>query len=171
MNRTLLIALFLTQLAGLPAFAQDKPSHEPAALVRARKAYEADVNAAVDPITEKYVKQLNELKKDFMAKGDLESAQAVQREIHGLTVGVTLIGKWTWPPAASAEFLEDGTSEAHSVKGKWKLVDKKTRKYKIVWSNGYIDWVTLSADGTTLSGRNNHGDTFRSERLPPDSQE
>ena len=169
MKRTLFVILFLIQLAGLPAFAQDKPSLDPPALVRARKAYEADVKAVVDPITDKYVKQLGDMKKDFGAKGDLASAQAVQREIDGLTSEVSLVGKWAWPIVGNAEFLEDGTSKAGGETGKWKLVDKKTRKYKVVWSsNGYIDLLTLSADGTTLSGRNNHGGTVHAERLPPD---
>ena len=44
-------------------------------LVKARKQYEADVKAVVDPITTAYLKKLDKMLKDFGGKGDLESCR------------------------------------------------------------------------------------------------
>ena len=59
----------------------DNESKEPAVLTQARKTYNAQVNAALDPIKKKHLAQLEELKKKLGGKGDLEGATAVQKEI------------------------------------------------------------------------------------------
>jgi hypothetical protein len=56
-------------------------AQEPADLVKARNAYKAEVEAAMAPITAAYLKQLEEMKKAYGAKGDLTSALALQKEI------------------------------------------------------------------------------------------
>ena len=59
----------------------DNDAKEPAALTQARAAYQAQINAAVDPIKQKYIQQLDALKKQLGANGDIAGATAVQKEI------------------------------------------------------------------------------------------
>lgn len=83
MCRYLFVALLLSTV---PALAEDKPTKEPAALIKARATYDAKVKAAVDPIKAAYLKHLDGMMKEYGAAGDLESAQAVQKEIKSLNL-------------------------------------------------------------------------------------
>lgn len=154
--------------------AEDMPADDPAALVTARKAYDAKVKAVVDPLKADYLKKLEGMKKDFGAKGDVASALAVQREIDSLTQASapTIVGKWSWSMDQTVEFKADGTAKNNrGDPAKWVCVDKKTRRYKIEWSLGYIDWCLMSADGSTLTVashnlKNNTIYRFNAQRLP-----
>jgi hypothetical protein len=153
MCRYLLVLLLLSTVS---AFADDKPTQEPAALVQARKVYEAKVKAAVDPIRAAYLKQLDEMKKAFGAKGDLASAQAVQSEINSLGTPATIVGKWNLAANNySVEFKADGTATTNTgPTAKWRCLDKKARTYQASWSNGDVALMLLSSDGSTLSVKN-----------------
>ena len=76
-------------------------SKEPAAVVAARKDYQAKIKAATDPITGAYLKKLNAMMKSYGAEGDLDKAQAVQAEIkrfqHPARPLHPIVGKWTYP--------------------------------------------------------------------------
>jgi hypothetical protein len=170
MRFTILIVLILTTFS---AIAQDKPSKEPAALALARENYEAKIKAAVDPIKAAFLKHLETMKKAYGAKGDLESAQAVQNEIDSLTTtkpkpAVTIVGKWSWNKSTTAEFREDGTAKCSDGNtGKWKCLDKKTHKYQTVWADGNFDRMQMSADGQSSTVKNNNtNNTFDAQRLP-----
>lgn len=65
------------------------------------------------------------------------------------------------------EFLEDGTFKHNgTLAGKWKCLDKATRKYEAAWSSrSAIDWVVVSADGATISGTTETGATWRAQQL------
>jgi hypothetical protein len=156
--------LLILPLIALPIFAQDKPAEkpavdgnqstdEPAVFVKARDAYEAKVKAVVDPLKADYLKKLEAMKKEFGAKGDVASALAVEREIKSLTTTVTLVGKWDYFNGNTIEILKDGTGKSRDggFTAKWGCLDKKARKYQIVWSNGFIDLILMSPDGTTLT--------------------
>ncbi|MFM7075198.1 MAG: serine/threonine-protein kinase [Planctomycetaceae bacterium] len=79
-----------------------------------------------------------------------------------------LSGKWRWIAAgteiAPAEFFPDGRVVGGRVTATWALVDPAKREYRITWSNGYVDLVTLSADGRTLSGQNTEGSSVEGRR-------
>ena len=79
-----------------------------------------------------------------------------------------LTGKWRWIAAgteiAPAEFFPDGRVVGGRVTATWALVDPAKREYRITWSNGYVDLVTLSADGRTLSGQNTEGSSVEGRR-------
>jgi hypothetical protein len=45
-----------------------------------------------------------------------------------------------------------------TVTGTWSRTDVRQRKVAIVWSHGFTDYLTLSADGRRLEGVNNVGD-------------
>jgi hypothetical protein len=154
--------------------AEDTPAADPAALVTARKAYEAKVKAVVDPLKADYLKKLESMKKDFGAKGDVAAALAVQREIDNLSEAgtATIVGKWDgFPGAGIAEFKADGTAKdiSGNITGKWACLDKKTRRYQTTWSNGWVDWYLMSADGTTLTvagHKNNQVLRYTVQKLP-----
>jgi hypothetical protein len=162
----------------MPCQAEDEPVQEPSALeslAQARDAYEVKVKAAVDPITAAYLKDLDRMMKSYGAKGDLESALAVQNEIKSLktlATQVTVVGKWTWD-GHDKEFLENGVfiGGQHKIQGTWKAVDKRVRTYQISWfdekgkSNGYVDLLRMSSDGSTLFGKNNEGHVFIGKRI------
>lgn len=57
---------------------------DPPQLTSVRASYLKQIEAATTPITEKYVVYLENLKKELGAKGDLEGALAVQRELDSL---------------------------------------------------------------------------------------
>ncbi len=182
MKCAMLVTLLLTTVT---TFAEDKPAKEPADLVKIRKAYEAKVKAAVEPITEAYLKKLDEMKKAYGAKGDLESAQAIQKEIESMTpekaaaktttkskatakrkAEVGIVGKWTWSDHV-IDFLEDGTFKlSNGDRGKWGCLDRKTRRYE----NSLGNKMLLTADGTTMLVKNPNGTGFTSKRLPSDEE-
>jgi hypothetical protein len=160
--------------AALPARAEDTLTDDPAALVTARKAYDAKVKAVVDPLKADYLKKLESMKKDFGAKGDVASALAIQREIDSLTQAstATIVGKWSWSYDQTIEIKGDGTGKDNrGDAAKWACVDKKTRRYKIEWAHGFIDWCLMSADGSSLTvashnQKNNSIYRFNAQRLP-----
>jgi hypothetical protein len=160
--------------AAAPARAEDTLTDDPAVLVTARKAYDAKVKAVVDPLKADYLKKLEGMKKDFGAKGDVASALAVQREIDSLTQAstATIVGKWSWSYDQTIEVKADGTAKDNrGDPAKWVCMDKKTRRYKIEWSHGFIDWCLMSADGSTITvaSRNLKNNTiyrFTATRLP-----
>jgi hypothetical protein len=71
--RVLLLAFFLITCISVAA--------EPPQLTSVRASYLKQIEAATAPITAKYVEYLENLKRDFGAKGDLEGALAVQNEL------------------------------------------------------------------------------------------
>ena len=123
------------------------------AVEQAKRDYEAKVDVVVAPITAAYLKQLDKMKKAFMADGDLKGARAAQREIDSVTIFTTIVGKWTWSNGGEIEFLENGTARHGSGgRGRWTCLDKRTRRYEFVWSQtrdaGSV--ITLSQDGMTM---------------------
>ena len=138
---------------------------EPSALTVARKAYQAQVNSALDPIKKKYLAQLEDLKKQLGGKGDLEGAGAVQREInivgakdvksgkdmvsHEDNITGELIGKWEVQCIKSNYraiwiFDEDGTVTCPSDSlrsGRWEL---KKNAVEITWYGSYNGVCSLT---------------------------
>lgn len=94
------------------------------------------------------------------------------RTIDRLTKGgprapTTIVGKWDWSNGGVCEFRADGTAKSNSgVEGKWKCVDKNTRKYQAEWSVGITDWMVISADGSNVVGKNSSGTNYTAKRLP-----
>src|SRR5207253_1926772 len=86
------------------------------------------------------------------------------------TSAATIVGQWAWMSGRLVEFEEDGTGVNKSDRDtcKWKCLDKEQRKYQATWSTGIIDWMLLSADGSTIASKNNRGQTFTAHRLPTD---
>jgi hypothetical protein len=158
--------------ATIPALADDKPAAEPADLVKARQDYEAQIKAAVDPITATYLKKLDAMMKAFGAAGDLDAASIVREEIRAIkarTSPVTIVGKWNWHVNDLIEFRPDGTviNLRNNDRGHWRCTDAKERKYHVLWRSGGFDNVVISADGLSLSAKNNGGDSFSAKKIVP----
>ena len=151
-------------------FAQNVVNKEPVVLTRERIKYEASIKAAVDPITAKYLKTLDVMKKRFGGNGDLVSAQAVQDEIDRLTEKnqdkQVILGKWFWAKQTS-EFFKDGSAtQTPNITGRWRCLNKSKRQYQVVWSHGYTDWIVISSNGNDLVLQNNKGTKHTGHRIP-----
>jgi hypothetical protein len=60
-------------------------------------------------------------------------------------------GTWSWFNGGTAVIRADGTAGGGAVTGNWSCINGKV---VIVWSNGYNDRLSLSADGNHLEGTN-----------------
>jgi hypothetical protein len=139
------------KLGVLPAVTGEKLPEDPPALAKERKAYETRVKAVVDPLKSEYIRNLESMKKDFGAKGDVAAAQTIEREIKSQTTPLSIIGKWYWFDKQTVEFYADGSAKGSGgFTGKWICPDKKLRRYQVVWSNKITDGILMSPDGFYL---------------------
>jgi TIR domain len=67
-----------------------------------------------------------------------------------------LIGIWNWSSGVPLTVYPDGTFSAATFRGKWQAIDVSRGIYTLTWPNP-VDSVTLSADGTLVSGTNQYG--------------
>ena len=88
---TLLVCLLIS---GFISIADD---NDPSELTQARSTFQTKMKAATTPIIQKYLQQLDALKKQLGGKGDVEGAKRVQKEIEFIkSVDADKIGKaWT----------------------------------------------------------------------------
>jgi hypothetical protein len=135
--------------------ADGSQTKEPADLVRAKEIFEAKIKAVTNPITAAYIVKLEAMKKVYGAKGDLESALAVQKEIDRLATAsaeMALVGKWAWRGEKVVEFFGDGLlKSSDGFTGTWKCLDAKARTYQASWNSGSVDTMALSSDGLELA--------------------
>lgn len=154
------------------AMAQDDDgakAKEPKELVSARTTYQNQIKAVTTPVTNKYLQQLEAMKKQLGARGDVEGAVAVQKEIDALSaekVDVVLkapsvpdkekdlaskiIGKWLWS-GIQCEFDKKGNVIGRN--GTWKIEGKHIQ----VELKGWSYTLTLNSDGDMVGTRNNDG--------------
>ncbi|HCE42820.1 MAG TPA: hypothetical protein DET40_04680 [Lentisphaeria bacterium] len=79
MNKMIAMLVSVLFIAGL--YADDK---DPAELTQARSTFQTQMKAATTPIVQRYLQQLDALKKSLGAKGDVNAALAVQQEMDSL---------------------------------------------------------------------------------------
>lgn len=75
-----------------------------------------------------------------------------------------LVGEWDWFVNGTVVFHADGTGQQGRLTVRWTLIDPSARTYRLVWSHGYTDTVTLSPDGSSLEGRNTAGSRITARR-------
>ena len=80
-----------------------------------------------------------------------------------------LIGVWRWPNGVSVTVLPDGTFTAAKFHGRWKAIDAARGIYALTWPNP-VDSVSLSADGSRISGANQYGVEISGVRTEPCSE-
>ncbi|MGA2063417.1 MAG: hypothetical protein ABSG86_00530 [Thermoguttaceae bacterium] len=172
------------------SFGGEPPVREPAALVAAREDYQGQIKALVEPITAEYLKKLDGLMKGFGAKGELESAQAVQAEMK-LLAGLTareavskaeaskpaaphcrVVGKWTWRSKGEiVEIHANGhctTSADRQRAGKWVAFGKEGYKFNITWATKDRTWLNGLAvidDSLCLVLDGSDGGTWAAKRI------
>ena len=137
----------------------------PAELNQYQQDYKAQIESATAQIKAKYLVRLDDLKKKYGAKGELESALMVQKEIDSLkkekidvveldepgNAKAKAVGKWQWPGGNIVELKAGGAATFNKTAGNWKY-----KKGKIIcsWPSGDVDTLTIAEDGMTASAIN-----------------
>ena len=67
-----------------------------------------------------------------------------------------LVGIWNWTNGAPVTITDDGKFLTAQFLGTWRTVNAAQRIYALTWPDP-VDSVTLSADGTHVSGQNQYG--------------
>jgi hypothetical protein len=76
-----------------------------------------------------------------------------------------VVGNWTWFIGGVVTFAPDGrlswfqnpSNLIPTALGSWSCTDADKNTVALAWPNGFVDTVTLSADGKMLSGTNHTG--------------
>ncbi|WP_395751731.1 hypothetical protein [Prosthecobacter sp.] len=135
------LSLLLVLSASFPCF-----SAEPAELTSARANYQKQIKSLTEPVSTRYAVYLESLKKSLGAKGDLDGAIAVQKEIDSLALPATSAA-----PAPAATTASAGSDKIviwnQNNGGK---ADRGTKKISVslwvgnreVWNKKFvgIDW-------------------------------
>lgn len=78
----------------------------------------------------------------------------------------TIVGTWNWFVGPQLTIKADHTFSNGENSGKWEVTNATERKYTLRWEvGGFIDEVTLSADGKKLTGSNNQNNNVSGERI------
>lgn len=88
------------------------------------------------------------------ARENTDNAQPVTAK--AATAAPKLAGCWNWSNGGYIVVDTDGTARNGPFGASWKTVDAARGRYTITWPS-FIDTLSLSADGSTLSGANNFG--------------
>lgn len=67
-----------------------------------------------------------------------------------------LVGVWRWPNGVPVTVLADGTFSAATFRGTWRAADAARGIYLLTWPRP-VDSVTLSPDGSRVSGSDQYG--------------
>jgi hypothetical protein len=70
--------------------------------------------------------------------------------------GDGLVGVWRWANGVPVTVNPDGTFTAANFRGRWALTNTAAGTYTLTWPNP-VDTVTLSGDGSRISGSNQYG--------------
>lgn len=118
---------------------------EPADLVKARAAYQREIEALTRPVNDRYLRALDQMKKVLGGKGDIHGALAVQKEIERVDPTTALkafAGKWkfTFSNGDTAYYTIDPAGNVS--RGPEESQRSQTKKSKITAVNGdfIIDW-------------------------------
>jgi hypothetical protein len=80
-----------------------------------------------------------------------------------------LIGAWRWPNGVPVTVMPNGTFTAATFQGRWQATDAVRGIYTLTWPSP-VDSVTLSADGSHISGANQYGVAISGVRTEPCSE-
>jgi len=145
MNRPKHLLLLLISGVACLYIPQALAQEEPADLVKARAAYQREIEALTRPVNDRYLRGLDQMKRILGGKGDIHGALAVQKEIERVDPAVALkafAGKWkvTYTNGETWLFLIDATGNV--VKAADESQKSQGRKARITLQNGdhIIDW-------------------------------
>ena len=134
------------------AMAEDaKDPKESKELNSAKAEYNAQVNAAVQPIKTRYLAKLDALKKQLGSQVKIEEAMLVQKEIDAISKidlaepnnQSKAVGRWNWPGGSIVELKADGTSLFENVKAWTGTWIEEGGKVVVSWNNGGKDSLTI----------------------------
>ncbi len=77
-----------------------------------------------------------------------------------------LVGIWIWVNGVPVTVAPNGTFSAATFRGTWRASDASRGIYTLTWPNP-VDSVTLSADGTIVSGQNQYGVAISGTKTGP----
>lgn len=77
-----------------------------------------------------------------------------------------LVGVWRWPNGVPVVVAPNGIFTAATFHGRWDTEDATRGVYTLTWPNP-VDSLTLSADGSRLSGANQYGVTISGVKTEP----
>jgi hypothetical protein len=76
-----------------------------------------------------------------------------------------LVGTWRWPNGVPVIVYPNGAFSAATFRGNWRALDASRGIYTLTWPNP-VDSVTLSADGSRVSGANQYGISISGVTMP-----
>jgi TIR domain-containing protein len=77
-----------------------------------------------------------------------------------------LVGVWRWPNGVPVVVAPSGIFTAATFHGRWQATDPARGIYALTWPNP-VDSVTLSADGSRVSGTNQYGVAISGVKTQP----
>ena len=79
-----------------------------------------------------------------------------------------IVGNWKWFVGPQLTIKADHTFSNGENSGNWESKNAPERRYVLRWDvGGFVDEVTLSADGKKLAGTNNNKNGVSGERVGP----
>lgn len=162
-------ALFgiLLVIVGLGSAWTDEPAISPEMKLR-KERYQRDVEAAVKPVRERYVEDLQGMMKSETIKGHLAAAQACQAELAEVSKKSGMPGKWhlDWGLGTQdVTFLEGGAfTTSLNTRGKWSI---EKDKVVMTYTDGHSDSLLLPIDPKGMSGKTAGGPNLRATKIGP----
>jgi hypothetical protein len=161
-----LTAFFLLSCAIAVCAEDAKESKDPVELAQVRNTFQTQMKAATTPIIQRYLQQLDALKKQLGGKGDVNGAVAVQKEIDAFAVKPekpvdinikNLIGKWdvrfTNGHSCNWTFEEGGSLKSNDGNtGTWEIQKDKVLLH---WKCGIEESLNLPIKKAGTKGNNN----------------
>jgi len=91
----------------------------------------------------------------FYPPGQQSAASLTDSELHPDTTQFqTLSGCWNWSNNSHITINPNGTAHNGIFGATWRIINADNKRYRITWPS-FVDTLSLSAEGDTLSGHNN----------------
>lgn len=117
-----------------------------------------ELDDSLAKLRKQYLDSLGKLEKDLVAANRIEEAKAVREEKERMEAMQEICGEWLWVGKYHRTVKEDGTiseTQTGESSGTWRFLgftpDGERRYQTDFYGGRFIDTVTLSADGKTLS--------------------
>ncbi len=92
---------------------------------------------------------------DVKSPGKTSKAISKPKRVPSTKPEPNITGCWSWSNGANIVINTDGSAHNGPFAASWKAVDSTHGRYSIAWPS-FVDTLTLSADGSALTGKNNY---------------
>ncbi len=168
-SRNSLATLCFTILPLIPAPVSAQGAYE-GEFQKINQDREQSLEAAAAPINRRYKESLEQLLRRATQNADLDTALKIRQALADLEQGAPAnpVGRWVWDANRTITIQNDGHfTVSRGDGGKWNWTNAGKREFTMIWdSGGYVDKLTISADGKNITGANNKGNkvnVFRSK--------